>query len=89
VVVASANYPGAVEKGFQVELPPSMPDGCKLFHAGTAIKNKKLVTNGGRVFGATARGSTLAVARERAYGLARSVKFDGAWSRSDIAALGV
>jgi len=88
VVVASENYPGAVEKGFQIELPQSVPSGSKLFHAGTATKGGKLVTNGGRVFGATARGSSLAIARENAYALARSVKFDGAWFRSDIADLG-
>jgi phosphoribosylamine--glycine ligase len=88
VVVASENYPGVVEKGFQIEVPRHLPQGCKLFHAGTATKDGKLVTNGGRVFGATARASTLAAARESAYSLAKSVKFEGAWSRSDIAALG-
>ena len=87
VVVASANYPGVVEKGFQIELPVDAPDWCKLFHAGTAMKDGKLVTSGGRVFGASARGASLTEARERAYGLARSVKFDGARCRSDIAAV--
>ena len=87
VVVASENYPGAVEKGFQIELPRSVPEGCKLFHAGTAMKDGKLVTNGGRVFGATARGGTLATARESAYKLTKSIKFDGAWCRSDIASI--
>ncbi len=89
VVIASANYPGTVEKGFQIELPASTPEGSKLFHAGTAMKDGKLVTNGGRVFAATARAASLPVARAKAYDLAKSVKFDGVWYRSDIARLGV
>lgn len=85
VVIASENYPGAVEKGFQIELPKQVPAGAKLFHAGTGTMDGKLVTNGGRVFGATATGPDLATARNSAYTLAKSVKFDGAWFRCDIA----
>src|SRR5207253_3962139 len=87
VVIASGNYPGTVEKGFQIELPAHPLPGIKLFHAGTTTKNGKLVTNGGRVFGATATGHDLDHARQRAYELARSVKFESAWYRSDIANL--
>ena len=84
VVVASAKYPGNVEKGFQIQLP-TVPAGCKIFHAGTAIKDGKLVSNGGRVFGAAATGADLDQARARAYELAKSIKFDGAWFRNDVA----
>ncbi|MEA2552513.1 MAG: phosphoribosylamine---glycine ligase [Fimbriimonadaceae bacterium] len=87
VVVASANYPGPVEKGYVILPPEKIPEGSKLFHAGTAQKDGDLVTNGGRVFGATASGDTLEDARERAYELARAVRFQGAWFRSDIAHL--
>lgn len=87
VVIASGNYPGPVEKGFQIQLPGSPPQGSKLFHAGTALKNGRLVTNGGRVFGATATGADLEQARQRAYQLASGVRFEGAWRRSDIAEL--
>jgi phosphoribosylamine--glycine ligase len=88
VVVASANYPGPLEKGFQIELPAHIPTGAKLFHSGTATKQGAVVTGGGRVFGATAEGESLDKARAAAYELARSVKFEGAWSRNDIAELG-
>jgi len=89
VVVASANYPGVIGKGFPIELPSSYPPHSKLFHAGTALQNGQLVTNGGRVLGATATGETLEQARSRAYELAKSVRFEGAWYRSDIAATAV
>lgn len=85
VVVASANYPGPVTKGVRISLPTRVPAGSKIFHAGTALKDGQLVTNGGRVFGATATGPTLEAAREAAYALARSIEFNGAWFRSDIA----
>lgn len=85
VVVASANYPGAVEKGIPIDLPTNVANGAKLFHAGTALKDGKLVTSGGRVFGATAQAASQNEARAKAYELARSVRFEGAWSRGDIA----
>jgi phosphoribosylamine--glycine ligase len=89
VVIASANYPGNVEKGFQIDLPRNSSPKAKLFHAGTTMKGGKLVTNGGRVFGATSTGSTIEEARANAFQLARSVKFEGAWHRNDIATIEV
>lgn len=84
VVVASGGYPGAVEKGLPIELG-TVPDGGVLFHAGTALKDGQLVTNGGRVFGASGVGETLQEARTQAYAVATSVSFNGAFSRGDIA----
>ena len=85
VVVASGGYPGAYEKGLPIEID-ALPDGAKLFHAGTALKDGALVTNGGRVFGASASGATLDEARLRAYAAAEAVRFDGAFYRRDIGA---
>jgi len=87
VVVASANYPGPVKKGVPITLPRSVDSSAKLFHAGTAMKDQQLVTNSGRVFGATAFGDDVEEARARAYELARAVQFEGRWFRNDIADL--
>jgi phosphoribosylamine--glycine ligase len=84
VVVASRGYPEAPEKGFEVSLP-SQPS-AKIFHAGTAHKDGRLINSGGRVFGVTGVGSNLAEARLKAYETAKAIQFEGAWFRSDIAA---
>ncbi len=55
-----------------------------MFHAGTAEKGGKVVANGGRVLNVTARGDTLAEARDRAYALARQVDWPEGFYRSDI-----
>ena len=55
-----------------------------VYHAGTALKDGKLVTSGGRVLGVTATGDTLPHALETAYGAARRIRFEGAHIRSDI-----
>ncbi len=54
-------------------------------HAGTAIQNDQLVTNGGRVFGVTAQGADIAEAREQAYFMMEEVFFKGKHFRGDIA----
>ncbi len=83
VLVASGGYPGAYEKGLPVSVG-ALPEGAKLFHAGTALRDGGLVTNGGRVIGASASGATLAEARSRAYEAAAAVRFEGAFCRGDI-----
>ena len=85
LVVASGGYPGSYEKGLPIEID-ALPEGAKLFHAGTAVKGGELVTNGGRVISASASGSTLDEARLRAYAAAEAVRFEGAFYRRDIGA---
>jgi len=86
VVVASGGYPGAYPKGLPITLGP-LAQGVELFHAGTALTTEgQLITNGGRVFGVSAIGTTVAEACQRAYEAVKQVSFDGAFCRSDIAA---
>lgn len=83
VFVASGGYPGNIQKGLPIEIGP-LPKGVKLFHAGTAMKDSQLVTNGGRVIAVSASGATLDEAREKAYAGAAAIIFDGANYRRDI-----
>ena len=62
-------------------------EGALVFHAGTALHDGRLVTNGGRIFGVTGLGETLAEARNRVYAAADHIEFDGVRYRSDIASL--
>ena len=57
-----------------------------MYHAGTAIKEGKLVTNGGRVLGVTATADTLPAALEKAYAASENIRFDGLHKRHDIGA---
>jgi phosphoribosylamine--glycine ligase len=57
-----------------------------VFHSGTALKNGRIVTDGGRVLGVTAFGPTVAAAIESAYAGVRDISFEGEHHRSDIGA---
>lgn len=86
VVLASAGYPGAFEKGVPLRLPVALPDGVTLVHAGTThTREQVLVTNGGRVVNVTAVAETLAAAREKAYTVIEGMDTDGLVYRRDIA----
>jgi len=88
VVMASAGYPGAADKGQVIrglEEASNLPR-TKIFHAGVARDGDRFVTAGGRVLGVTALGETLAEARDRAYLAVSKIQFDGAQFRRDIAA---
>lgn len=88
IVLASGGYPGLIEKGkviSGIEEASSDPD-VVVFHAGTATKDGKVVTNGGRVLGVTALGSTLEEALFKAYAAADKITFDGKQLRRDIGA---
>ncbi len=88
IVLASGGYPGAIEKGkiiFGMEAAQTDPD-VVVFHAGTATKHRKIVTNGGRVLGVTALGATLEEARAKAYAAADKISFEGKQLRRDIGA---
>ncbi len=85
-VLASAGYPGPYEKGLEIRIPEALrenPD-VLLFHAGTARKDGRLVTDGGRVLAVTALGPDLAAAAERSRDAAASITFEGAHFRRDI-----
>ncbi len=86
VVLASKGYPGKYEKGkviTGIEEAEKVPS-VVVFHAGTAIKDGKLVTNGGRVLNVTALGKDIVEARERAYKAIEKIHFEGMHYRRDI-----
>ncbi|MDE5938611.1 MAG: phosphoribosylamine--glycine ligase [Lachnospiraceae bacterium] len=86
VILASEGYPVSYEKGFEITGLENFDgkDGYYCFHAGTALKDGKIVTNGGRVLGVTAKGATLKEARANAYAAAEWVHFDRQYMRHDI-----
>ncbi len=87
VVLASAGYPGAFEKGFPITGLDTLDDDILAFHAGTRLKpDGTLVTAGGRVLTLVARGATVAAARARVYANVGRVRFAGARWRTDIGA---
>jgi phosphoribosylamine--glycine ligase len=86
VVLASEGYPGKYEKGKHIsgfEQASKVPSAI-VFHAGTSIRNHKVVTNGGRVIGATALGKDIPSAIKRAYKCAGAIKFENKYCRTDI-----
>ena len=88
VVMASGGYPGNYQKGKVItglDAANAVPD-TKVFHAGTALKDGQIVTNGGRVLGVTALGQDLKAAQAAAYAAVEKIHFDGAHFRRDIAA---
>lgn len=87
VVLASDGYPVSYEKGFEIKGLENFDgkDGYYCFHAGTKFDdNGKIVTNGGRVLGVTAKGATLKEARANAYAAAEWVDFSNKYMRHDI-----
>ena len=84
VIMASAGYPTAYEKGYEITVPDSIWD--NVYIAGAAEKDGRLVTSGGRVLGATAVADSLQDAINGAYSMVRSIHFDNAFYRSDIGA---
>lgn len=87
VVLASAGYPASYEKGKPIlGLPASASADLMVYHAGTQVYPKGVVTAGGRVLGVTALGETLEKARDRAYQAVETIRFDGRIYRKDIGA---
>ncbi len=84
VIMASKGYPTAYEKGFAMTIPENIWD--RVYVAGASVKDGNLVTNGGRVLGATAVADTLGSAIENAYEMVNTIHFDNAFYRSDIGA---
>jgi phosphoribosylamine--glycine ligase len=85
VVMAAGGYPGDYRKGDVISEPDQAPEGSKVFHAGTALRDGQVVTAGGRVLCVTALGDTVTDAQQRAYALLQQVSWEGAYYRTDIA----
>ena len=86
VVLASDGYPVKYEKGYPIEGLENFKDkdGYYCFHAGTKFQDGKIVTNGGRVLGITAKGNDLKEARKNAYDATNWVSFANKYMRHDI-----
>ncbi len=86
VVVTAGGYPGRGDRGTPIEgIEQAEASGALVFHAGTALRDGQLVTNGGRLLGVTATGPTIGAARERAYAASDLIRIDGSRRRGDIA----
>ena len=83
LVLASGGYPEAYEKGKEITIGDLDKD-VVLCHAGTAMKDGKLVTSGGRVLGVCAKGKDIEDARQKVYANAEKIHFDGMYYRKDI-----
>jgi phosphoribosylamine--glycine ligase len=87
VVLASRGYPGKPETGVPIEgLGRAWPHGIRVYHAGVDRRAGQWITTGGRVLGVVARSETLERAREAAYGIVSSIRFEGMHYRRDIGA---
>ena len=82
VVLASGGYPVHYQKGKEITIG-DVGD-CQIIHAGTAVKDGKLVTNGGRVLGVVAKGKDIDEARAKAYAAVKTIGWEGMTFRTDI-----
>lgn len=86
VVLASGGYPDAYAKGDVISgLGTNTATDRKVFHAGTTLRGKDVVTNGGRVLCATALGATVTQAQHAAYELIGTLHWNNVYFRRDIA----
>ena len=85
VVLASEGYPQKYATGFEISLP-ACDEGEEIYVAGAKREGGKLLTSGGRVLGAVAKGTTLAEAVKKAYALSDKIHFENAYKRKDIGA---
>lgn len=85
VILASGGYPKSYPKGLEITgLENGQCDGVTVYHAGTALKDGKLVTSGGRVLGVTALGSDLREALDKSYAAVEKIDFENKHYRKDI-----
>jgi phosphoribosylamine---glycine ligase len=86
VVMTSGGYPGAYQTGRVIQgLPATTDETTMVFHAGTTRTGTEVTTAGGRVLGITGLGETLEVAQAQAYRVTKSITFEDAHYRTDIA----
>lgn len=84
VVLAAGGYPDNYNKGDIISGLENRVDDCKVFHAGTAIVDDKIVTAGGRVLCVTALGNSVSQAQQRAYAQANRIFWEKVYFRTDI-----
>lgn len=86
VAMAAGSYPERGDSGTPIEgVDEAAATGAIVFHAGTARRDERLVTNGGRILSVTGLGDSIAEARERAYAGVERIHFEGCRYRKDIA----
>ncbi|MBP5173165.1 MAG: phosphoribosylamine--glycine ligase, partial [Bacteroidales bacterium] len=85
VVLASKGYPGHYDKGFAIDNLDKVD--AKVYHMGTAVREGRLVTNGGRVLMVVCRGKDLSLARSEVYKEIEKIGCDNLFCRKDIAHL--
>jgi phosphoribosylamine--glycine ligase len=86
VVLAATGYPEEPRKGDRIEGLPKATGDCRVFHAGTRLEGKNVLTAGGRVLCVTALGDSVKMARTRAYEAVDRIRFAGMQFRRDIGA---
>ncbi len=84
VVLVSAGYPKAYEKGYEITGLEDVEKDTLIFHAGTKKEDGKILTNGGRVINVVCKGKTLNEALEKAYNEATKINFKNMFYRKDI-----
>ncbi|MEP2980526.1 MAG: phosphoribosylamine--glycine ligase [Lentilitoribacter sp.] len=85
VVMAAEGYPASPLKGTEIKGVDAIKDAdTKIFHAGTVVKDGKLIANGGRVLNVTASGSDIIKARDKAYEAVKSIDWPQGFYRNDI-----
>ena len=89
IVLASKGYPNSYPRDDEISGLEVVFDNAYVFHAGTKVKNEKIVTNGGRVLGVTALGDTLDSAIKNAYSATEKISWENKYSRADIGKKGL
>ncbi len=85
VMLVSGGYPGSYAKGYSIEGLDKV-EGSVVFHAGTALKDGDIVTNGGRVIAVSSYGNDKAEALQKSFDEARKITFKDCYFRRDIGA---
>ena len=83
VVLVSEGYPGSYKKGEIIEIADNIQD-SRVFHAGTKIEGKNVVTNGGRVLNVTSMAGSMQEALDKSFKSAEAIKYKGRYYRDDI-----
>ena len=84
VMLVSGGYPQTYQKGYPISLPTTLSSDSIVFHAGTAMNEAQLVTNGGRVLAVSSYGKDKEEALEKSFREAEKITFTGKYFRSDI-----